>query len=52
MGNRKHKPQAKSAELQRSPFFTPEDLRSLFVALFKGEDKVMMRIFLLGMRCC
>jgi hypothetical protein len=39
MSNRKHKPQEKSADLQRSPFFTVEDWRRLFESLFNGEEK-------------
>jgi hypothetical protein len=39
MGSQKRKPRKMSADLQRSPFVTVEDWRSLLRSLFDGEDK-------------
>jgi len=39
MNNRKQRPHKKSADLQRSPFFTVEDWRRIFGFLLSGEEK-------------
>jgi hypothetical protein len=52
MSNYINRPQERSADLQRSPFFTVEDWRELFRGLFTGEDRrddadILARYFLL-----